>query len=131
MTPTRPSRGSSHGSDSPGSFRDSLPDAIQFWEPRRIGYNLALVGLAIAWVLLTWPHFRPAFTLQSLLKLLILATLANLCYCAAYLVDILVQHSAFRGTWQQRLWGLWLAGTVFAVLLASYWIADEIYPFVN
>jgi hypothetical protein len=26
---------------------------------------------------------------------------------------------------------LWVIGTLFAILLANYWIADEIYPFVR
>jgi len=26
---------------------------------------------------------------------------------------------------------LWVAGTVFAIVFANYWIADEIYPFVH
>jgi hypothetical protein len=25
-------------------------------------------------------------------------------------------------------WGLWILGTLFAFVLANYWIADEIYP---
>jgi hypothetical protein len=45
---------------------------------------------------LTWPHFRGAFTWPSLLVLFVLAVLANVCYCAAYLVDIPLQYSAFE-----------------------------------
>ena len=35
--------------------------------------------------------------------------------------------------WERRRWRrvVWYAGTIFAVLLTNYWIADEIYPFVN
>ncbi len=70
-----------------------IRDAIRYWEVRRLWYNLALTALVSAWVFLTWPHFRPAFTLDSLGKLLILAALANLCYSAAYLIDIPMQQS--------------------------------------
>lgn len=124
-------------SSAPGSSRPADPfpqivrDIVRYWEPRRAGYNLMLVGLAIAWVAVTWPHFRPALTLGTLPKLLPLAGLANLCYCAAYVVDIPLQRSAFRRTWRRRRWVLWLAGTVFALVIAYYWIADEIYPFVS
>jgi hypothetical protein len=31
----------------------------------------------------------------------------------------------------RRRLALWLAGMVFAIVFANYWIADEIYPFVN
>jgi Ni/Fe-hydrogenase subunit HybB-like protein len=56
----------------------------------------------------------------------ILALLANACYSAAYFVDIPFHLSS--STIRNRLrWGLWIAGTIFAVVLANYWIADEIY----
>ena len=61
-------------------------------------------ALVSAWVFLTWPHFRPAFTLDSLGKLLILAALANLCYSAAYLIDIPMQQSPSGAAWRQRRW---------------------------
>jgi len=110
---------------------DIIRDAIRYWELRRLWYNLGLTGLATAWVVLTWPHFRPAFTQSSLGKLLVLAALANVCYSAAYLVDIPMQQSPARLAWRQRRWVLWLVGTLFALLFACYWIADEIYPFVD
>jgi len=109
-------------------FRAHLADALRFWEHRRIFYNLALSLVAVAWLGLTWPHFRPALTLTSLFLFFILALLANACYCAAYLVDLPLQHSAFAAIWRRRRWVLLLAGTLFAILLENYWIADEIYP---
>ena len=111
--------------------REPLPDAIRYWELRRIWYNLALAAQAIAWVVLTWPHFRPALTLPNLGRILILATLANVCYSTAYLVDIPMQESSFGDTWRRRRWALWLFGTLFALLFAQYWIGDEIYPDVG
>ena len=111
--------------------RDIVRDAIRYWEPRRIWYNLALTALAGAWVLLTWPHFRHALTLQHLLELLVLAALANLCYSAAYLIDIPMQQSSFNVAWRRWRWALWLMGTLLALVIAQYWIGDEIYPFVD
>ena len=113
------------------SSRPPLADALRFWEFRRIFYNLALAAIVVAWLVLTWPHFRPAFTLTSLLFLVIMALLANLCYCAAYLVDIPMQNSPLRVAWHRWRWALWLIGTLFALLLENYWIVDEIYPFVR
>jgi len=89
------------------------------------------MAVVVGWLALTWPHFREAFTLQSLLSLFVLAVLANVCYCAAYLADVPMQYSSFRAVWQRRRWVLWLAGTLFATALANYWIADEIYPYVH
>ncbi len=108
-----------------------MADAIRYWEPRRIVYNLVLTAVVIGWVELTWPHFRSAMNFSALLKMIVLALLANLCYCAAYLVDIPVRLSAPTGRWRSWRPGLWWAGTLFATLLANYWIADEIYPFLN
>jgi len=39
-----------------------------------------------------------------------------------------MQMSPFATRWQRSRWGLWLAGTLFAVFLEWYWIGDEIYP---
>ncbi|MGA3177917.1 MAG: hypothetical protein ABSE19_11300 [Candidatus Acidiferrum sp.] len=110
------------------SVRALLAEAIRFWEPRRVVYNLALSAVAVVWLFVTWPHFRAALTLTSLFLFAILALLANVCYCAAYLVDIPLQHSALAAVWRPRRWLLLLAGTLFAILVESYWIADEIYP---
>jgi hypothetical protein len=114
-----------------GALREVLGDAIRYWEARRIAYNLVLTVAVLAWMVSTWPHFRPALTLQSLLLLVILAALANLCYCAAYLADLAMQHSPFKRLWRHRRWALWFAGMVLALVLANYWIADEVYPFVR
>ena len=119
------------GKSPSGWFRDSLADAIRFWEPRRLAYNLVLTAVVVTWVTTTWPHFRPAMTSSSLLLLFVLALLANACYCAAYFVDIPLQRSSLSPVWKRRRWGLWLMGTLFALVLANYWIVDEIYPFVR
>jgi hypothetical protein len=115
----------------PGAFRGLVTDAIRFWELRRLLYNLVLVAVVVAWVAVTWPHFRPMFVPNSLLLLAILGLLANVCYCAAYFVEIPMQCSAFGKIWKRWRWMLWMAGTLLAILLANYWIVDEIYPFVR
>lgn len=112
-------------------LREIITDAIRYWETRRIVYNLLLAAVVIAWLALTWPHFRGALTLQSLVSLVVLAALANVCYSAAYLADIPIQYSSFRATWRRWRWGIWLLGTVFAILISNYWIIDEIYPYVE
>src|SRR5689334_910268 len=117
--------------NSVGRPQDPIADAIHFWELRRVFYNLVLTAVVVIWVVASWPHFRPAFTLSTLLPLSVLALLANFCYCAAYIVDIPMQGSSIRGVWKRRRWILWLTGMLFAILFENYWIADEIYPFVK
>jgi hypothetical protein len=118
-----------------GGRRGSLAEAARFWEPRRVIYNLILTAVAVFWVVKTWPHFRPAMRLDALFKLTVLALLANLCYSAAYVVDIAMQQSglgAGGGAARSRArWGLWAAGTLLAMFVESYWILDEIYPDVQ
>jgi hypothetical protein len=116
------------GNQPSGAFGARFADALRYWEIRRIPYNIVLLAVTACWLLATWPHFRTALTLHSLLLFVILAGLANACYCAAYLVDLPFQLSAARSVWRRRRWALWLVGTLFAILLSSYWIVDEIYP---
>jgi hypothetical protein len=114
----------------PPALRDLISDAIAYWEPRRIGYNLVLAAIVLGWVTLTWPHFRTALTWQSAFAVFVLAVLANVCYCAAYFVDVTAQYSAFRIPWRRRRWALWVIGVICAGAITYYWIADEIYPSV-
>jgi hypothetical protein len=131
MESSLPARSPDRHESPPEMSRGFIADAIRFWELRRLIYNFVLLAVVVAWVVGSWPHFRPMFTPHSLLLLVILALIANACYCAAYLVDIPMQFSASGAVWKRRRWALWLAGTLFAVLLANYWIVDEIYPFVR
>jgi len=117
-------------------FKQSVADALRYWEPRRVLYNALLTTVAVSWVVFTWPHFRsvqlmgipPGDSQPVLLILVILAFLANVCYCAAYVVDIPLQLTF--ATWRKYRWALLLIGILFALLVENYWIADEIYPFV-
>ena len=112
-------------------FGETFAKAVRFWEPRRILYNAVLTAVVLAWIVLSWPHFRPAFHWRTLAPLTALAGMANVCYCAAYLPDLAFQHSGAMAVANRGRWVLWVAGTLLAVLLANYWIADEIYAFVQ
>jgi hypothetical protein len=113
------------------SFKERLADALRFWERQRLLYNLVLVGVVFVWFVATWPHFRPAMHLFRLFQLIGLGLIANVLYSAAYLVDILMQRSGVAADRQRWRLQLWVLGTFLAFLLTNYWIADEIYPFVN
>jgi hypothetical protein len=109
-----------------GWWRENMAEAIRFWEPLRIAYNLLLTSVVILWVLGTWPRLRGVLGWASLLPLGVLALLANVCYCAAYLVDIPIQRAKLTNALRKWRWVLWVAGTLLAIVLANYWIADEI-----
>jgi hypothetical protein len=131
METAPPTQSQGFGKSPFGRFRALLTDAIRFWEPRRLVYNLVLAVIVVVWLVASWPHFRPVFTLHSLLLLSILALLANVCYCAAYLVDLPMQSLSVGDALRRQRWGLWVIGTLFAIVFENYWIADEIYPFVR
>ena len=113
------------------SFRELLFASARYWEPRRILYNLILFTVCVLWFTLSWPHFRRALHLEYLFPMVFLAIMANICYSAVYIVDIPLLSSYWRSSWLSRRWILFLAGTLFALLLENYWIADEIYPDVH
>ena len=123
-----PPVGSAPDLPSPTPLEVILKDAVRYWEPRRVVYNLALTAQVGLWVLRTWPHFRAALVPQSIPPLAVLAALANVCYCAVYVAEALVRPSVSPQNWRHWRTGLWLGGTLFALLIECYWIGDEIYP---
>ena len=95
-----------------------LTNAISYWEKRRIPYNLVLMAV----VIYDYLHIEPGFLFhlkswENFLTLVVLAALANVCYCMAYLVDVPVQLSEFRNSWLPRRGLLWGLGTVLAAIL--------------
>jgi len=106
-------------------------EAARFWEPRRIWYNGVLCLAVVLWVVLTWPHFRPALNLVALGKMLVLALLANICYCAGYVAELFMQPVVPQAYRRRVRWAVWVIGILLAILLENYWIADEIYPDVH
>lgn len=117
-------------SDAPKHSVD-LRDAARFWELQRAWYNVVLFLIVLLWVVLTWPHFRPALNWVSLGKMTVLALLANLCYCAGYATEGFIQPLVQQAYWRRLRWIVWAGGMLLAILLENYWIADEIFPDVS
>jgi hypothetical protein len=118
---------SANPSPAPISGSHSAP---RFWERGRLFYNLLLTAVVLLWLILTWPHFRPALTLPAFAAMMMLAVLANLCYCAAYLAEPLIQQLPVA-YWKRLRWAVWIFGTLVALVFENYWIGDEIYPDVT
>src|SRR5690242_13730615 len=94
------------------TVRDALTDAIRYWELRRIAYNVILAVVVVLEFILQWPESRMALSASSVQTLFILAVLANVAYCAAYVVDVAAQYSGFRATWKRYRWLLFAVGVV-------------------
>ncbi|HEX6614052.1 MAG TPA: hypothetical protein VF022_09340, partial [Rhodanobacteraceae bacterium] len=75
-----------------------------------------------------WARIENRLSFELLLALAVLAVLANVCYCAAYLVDLPMQLSSHVGAWRRWRWLLWVFGILFGMALAWYWTGDEILP---
>ena len=103
------------------TLRESLTDSIRYWEPRRIIYNLVLAAIVAACFWLGLPASRQSLTVNFLLMLFLLAVLANVAYCAAYLADIFAQMSGFRELWRRDRWLLFVIGLAFAGVITRFW----------
>jgi hypothetical protein len=84
------------------SLRESLTDAIRSWEPLRLAYHAALVVIVIVYFWIGYPGSKAELSVNSILFIFLLAVLANVAYCAAYLVDVFAQASGFRETWRKN-----------------------------
>jgi len=113
-----------NGSD----FRDYFTDAIRFWEPRRILYNLALAGIVVAYFAAGYPASRSVLSIDFALGLFLLAVAANVAYCAAYVADIFVQASGFREVWKRGRWVLFATGTLFAAIITRFIAMGMFHP---
>jgi hypothetical protein len=112
----------------PGDDVGSWRVAARWWEPQRLHYNAVLLAVFIALMMRTWSRIAPELTPGNLLRLVVLGLIANLCYSAAYPADMALQTvrpPSARNGWR---WVIWTAGTLFAVLLETYWYLDEILP---
>jgi hypothetical protein len=108
-------------------LREYATDAIKFWEPWRLVYNLALATIVITYFALAYPLSKTALTIDFCLGLFLLAVLANVAYCAAYIVDIFAQASGFREIWRRSRKFLFVIGTLFAAIITRF-IAMGMFP---
>jgi len=102
------------------SIRDYFTEAIRYWEPRRVIYNVVLAVIVAFYFIVGLPASKQVLTADSILVLFLLAVVANIAYCAAYLVDIFVQMSSFRELWRTARWVLFVVGLAFAAVLTRF-----------
>jgi hypothetical protein len=102
------------------TIREYTTEAIQYWEPRRIVYNLVLATIVGIYFFISG-RYRQPFSFNGFLLLVLLCVLANVAYCAAYPVDIFAQMSGFRERWRNLRWILFSIGLLFAAILTRFW----------
>ena len=101
-------------------FRDSITDALAYWERRRIPYNAILAAIVMGYFIADWSHSIRRISFHGILGLFLLAVLANIAYCVAYVGDVFVQLSGLRDLWRSWRWVLWLIGTAFASIITRF-----------
>lgn len=105
------------------SLKNHITDAIKYWEPRRVVYNLVLALIVVYYALPVVLREREFPWITGALGLFVLAVIANILYCAAYPVDIFVQMSDFKDVWVKFRWLLFVTGLavagIFTWLLCS------------
>ena len=80
------SKTSPDGSASLGTrVREAVSEALTYWEPRRIVYNAVLGFIVLAYFAINWPYSRTVVSFNGVSVVFVLAVLANVCYCTAYL----------------------------------------------
>ncbi len=102
------------------SVREVITDGIRYWEKMRIGYNAILLMIVLAVFAARWPESGSALSAEMIQSLFLLAVVANVFYCTAYVVDVVAQLSEFRKTWQRHRWILFAVGTTFASIIARF-----------
>lgn len=105
-------------------LRESVTDAIKFWEPRRLVYNAALAIIVVGYFLAGYPDSKSTLRIDTFLVLFVLAVLANVAYCAAYAADMFAQASGFREAWRRFRWILFAIGLAFAGILTRFMAMD-------
>ena len=100
--------------------RVALSNALRYWEPRRLLYNAVLLAVVAIVYRTHLPASRSQLQVDTLLLLFLLAVLANVAYCACYIVDVVAQLSAFRPTWLRMRWSLLVVGLCFAGVLTYF-----------
>jgi hypothetical protein len=102
------------------SLRESVTESIRYWEPRRIIYNAVLGAIVITYFVLALPASRQVLSVDFILWLFLLAVLANVAYCAAYIVDVFAQYSGLQEQWRNYRWILLLIGISFAGVITRF-----------
>jgi len=101
-------------------LRESATDAIRYWEPRRLAYNAILAGVVLTYFAANYPASKTVLSLDGALGIFVLAVIANVAYCAAYIPDIFAQMSGYRELWRRYRWVIFVIGILFAAILTRW-----------
>jgi len=102
------------------ALRDAFTDAIRYWERGRILYNVVLAGIVLGYFLAYLPASGSRVNWELGEGIFLLAVLANVAYCAAYVPDMVAQLSDIRPVWLRFRWVLLVIGVAFAGVITQF-----------
>jgi hypothetical protein len=91
-------------------------EAIRYWEKKRIIYNVGLLVIVVGCFATGLPGSLDKLNIMFALQVFVLAVLANVAFCAAYIADVFVQYSDFSLVWRKYRWILFIIGFSFAAI---------------
>ena len=98
------------------NMKNIFLECVWYWELRRLGYNAVLTMVVLA----MWLYHHPSlstFKWQTAEGLLLIAFVANVLYCAAYLADIFVKMSKYQRVWKEGRRAIFAVGTILAAAI--------------
>ena len=107
-------------------FKDLVTDSVRYWEKRRILYNLVLAAVVAILYSMNAKEIRNIDS-GTILGTFLLAVIANVLYCAAYIPDLLLQLSDYRDIWRKWRVILFGIGTLFAGIITSFVSGPHLY----
>jgi len=102
------------------ALRDALTNAIRYWERGRILYNVVLAAIVLGFFIANWPASVSRVNWDLGQGTFLLAVLANVAYCGAYVPDMLAQLSDIRPIWLRYRWILFVIGVTFAGIITQF-----------
>ena len=107
-------------------FAEVVDEALCYWEPRRVLYNLVLAGVVAAHRVAEWAvnGTVPRWDLPFFITL---AVLANVAYCAVYVLELSFQLVGLRRMWVHWRWVLLAHGILFAAVVAHFILTGGLY----
>src|SRR5260221_624275 len=102
------------------SLRDAATDGLGYWEPRRLIYDAVLAAVVVTYFFAAWPASRQVLSVDLGLTVFLLAVVANVLYCFAYVADVFVQVSGLREAWLRSRWVLFVVGPAFAATVTRF-----------
>lgn len=90
------------------TLRENLRDAIRWWEPMRLYYNVALAAIVVFVFWRNAPDSLDRIDALRCARAVILAGLANIAYCAVYPIELALVWCGLGGS--RRGWRIALFG---------------------